>query len=382
MSAVAIDPGPIPPSELPDDERFASLAVALDEVRKRAEARMGQEDVDRVKKLNRFSRACEVTGRVLLHLSFEPIGWTAGVVALWIHKQLQATEIGHPALHGCYDKLEGAEAFHAKNFYWHVPIDEEAWHVGHNLRHHPYTNVAGRDPDIHFGPVRLNTHTPHQAHHYVQLPLTLLYVWPNFAVGMNAHFTGLVDLFRKPEDRDFVTERTWPNARKATWMFLRKVVPYLGKEYVFFPALAGPFWWKVLLGNMASEAMRDLYSAASIFCGHIGPDIEGEPEGFRPRGRGAWYAMQLEQTQNFEVPYAMSVLCGGLDYQIEHHLFPKLPPERLREVAPEVRRIAQEHGLPYRSGSWPRVLGRAMKRIWDLSFPTPTATPAPHAAVA
>ncbi len=124
-------------------------------------------------------------------------------------------------------------------------------------------------------------------------------------------------------------------------------------------------------GNLLSEVMRDYYSAASIFCGHIGPDIDGNPHGTRVvGGKGGWYAMQLEETQNFEVPYFMSVLCGGLDYQIEHHLFPKLPPERLREVAPEVRRIAAEHAMKYRTGSWGSVLGRALRQIWDLSFPS------------
>lgn len=364
---------PILPRDLPEAERLESLRAALDDVRKRAEARMGDDDVVRVKRLDRFSHSMEVTGRVLIHISFEPVGFLAGVAALWIHKQLQATEIGHPALHGCYDKLEGAERYHAKNFKWQIPIDEEAWHVGHNLRHHPYTNVAGRDPDIHFGPVRLNEHTPHRWYHRFQLPFTLFLMWPHFGLSMNSHFTGLLDITRKPEDRDFVKEVTWTSAKRAVTMAFRKYIPYYAKEFVLFPALAGPFWWKVALGNWMSEVMRDVYSAASIFCGHIGDDIEGNPEGHKPAGRGGWYAMQLEETQNFEVPYALSVLCGGLDYQIEHHLFPKLPPERLREVAPEVRQIAEDHGLPYRTGSWPKVLRRALGRIWRLSFPSDPA---------
>ena len=360
---------------LSDAERLESLAAALDDVRARAEARMGEEDLRRVRRLDAFSRACEVTGRVLIHVSFEPVGFVAGVVSLWLYKQLQATEIGHPALHGCYDKLGGAGRFHSKAFKWDIPIDEEAWHNGHNLRHHPYTNVAGRDPDIHFGPVRLNTHTPHRWYHYFQLPYTLFYMWPQFGAGMNTHFTGLLDVFRKPEDRDFLKDTEWPTVRRSITMAFRKFIPYYGKEYVFFPLLAGPFWWKVLIGNMLSEVMRDVYSAASIFCGHVAPDIEGHAEGFRPRGRGAWYQMQVDETQNFQVPYALSVLCGGLDYQIEHHLFPKLPPERLREIAPEVRAICEAHGLTYRTGSWLSVLKGSLKRVWELSFPS--AQPAP-----
>jgi linoleoyl-CoA desaturase len=61
------------------------------------------------------------------------------------------------------------------------------------------------------------------------------------------------------------------------------------------------------------------------------------------------------------------VLCGGLDKQIEHHLFPRLPPERLREIAPEVRAACARHGVRYRSASWAKTLGRALARVAALS---------------
>ena len=60
----------------------------------------------------------EVLGRGLIFFSPEPVSFLLGVGALWIHKQLQATEMGHTALHGAYDRLPGAEAFASK----HVPL--------------------------------------------------------------------------------------------------------------------------------------------------------------------------------------------------------------------------------------------------------------------
>lgn len=356
------------PAQLPEIERLRSLAAAFDDVRQRAEARMGAEDVRRVKQLRAASRSFEGVGRVLIHLSFEPVAWTAGVVALWLHKQLEATEIGHPVLHGCYDKLDGAGSFRSESFYWHIPIDEEAWREGHNLRHHGHTNVAGRDPDMRFGPVRLTDKTRHRWFHVFQLPYTLLMMWPSFGASMNAHFTGVLDILRG--ETEVLPDLSPASRRQARFRAMRKFAPYYGKEFVFFPALAGPLWWKVALGNAAAELMRDVYSAASIFCGHVGPDVTSFEEGTRPQGKGGWYERQILATHNFEVPYVLSVLCGGLDYQIEHHLFPRLPPERLREVAPEVRAICAEHGVPYLTGSWPRVLGRALGHVLRLSLPT------------
>ena len=96
-------------------------------------------------------------GRLLILLSPEPVTFLLGVGALWVHKQLQSTEIGHTALHGAYDRLPGGEAFASKKWRWDTPIDEESWRLAHNVRHHGNTNVAGKDPDTDFGPVRLTS---------------------------------------------------------------------------------------------------------------------------------------------------------------------------------------------------------------------------------
>jgi linoleoyl-CoA desaturase len=350
-------------------ERLRRFGVAIDEIRDRVEAKVGPEDVAHVRRVNRFSRAMEVVGRVLIHVSPEPVSFSAGVVALWLHKQLQATEVGHTALHGAYDKLPGAEAFRSTTFSWDVPIDEASWRQGHNVKHHQYTNVAGRDPDIHFGPARLTEHTPRQAFHRFQHLFMVAVLAPNFGFLMNWHFTGLNDVYfgnGRPEEFDVLEDRSRESVRKAHARALRKYVPYYLKNYVFFPLLAGPMFWKVLLGNWLAETMRDLYSAATIYCGHVGADVAAYEAGTRARGRGEWYAMQVEATNDFEVSLPISILCGGLDRQIEHHLFPRLPPNRLREIAPEVRAACEAHGVAYRTDSWGRTLKKALGYVRAL----------------
>ena len=136
---------------------------------------------------------------------------------------------------------------------------------------------------------------------------------------------------------------------------------------MLFPLLAGPFFWKVMLGNWLAETLRDIYSAATIFCGHVGEHVKSYPHGHKAKGRGEWYAMQAEATNNYEVSWPVSVLCGGLDRQIEHHMFPKLPPQRLRQVAPEVRAACEKYGVQYHSASWGRVLADALRWIRRLS---------------
>jgi NADPH-dependent stearoyl-CoA 9-desaturase len=286
------------------------FARAIDTIRKRVEAELGDEDVSYIRRVDAVSRALEVVGRSLIHVSVEPIGFTTGVACLWLHKQLQATEIGHHALHGAYDRLPGAERYHSTTFRWRMPLDEELWRELHNARHHPYTNIIGRDPGV--GALPINDALP-----------------------------------------------TRELARRAA----RKAIPYYAREYVLFPALAGPFWWKVLLGNFLSELARDVYSAAALYTGHDGHDVAYFPPGTRARDRAEWYRMQVEATNNFEVGRLRSILCGALELHIEHHLFPKLPPNRLRQIAPEVKRACAAFGMPYKTDSWARTLRKVFRQL-------------------
>jgi linoleoyl-CoA desaturase len=310
----------------------------------------------------------EIVGRTLIHFSPEPITFATGVGALWLHKQLEATEIGHTALHGAFDHLPGAEDFASKTFVWDVPIDEASWRAGHNIKHHQYTNITGKDPDIHFGPVRLNAHTPHRPFHYVQVPWVLLEA-ATFLAGMNLHFTGVADALGDAEHLDVLPDRSPREVRRAFGRALRKYIPYYAKEYGVYPALAGPWFWKVMAGNWLAATMRDLYTAATIYCGHVGDDVADYPAGTKAHGRGEWYKMQIEAANDFEVPLPISILCGALDRQIEHHLFPKFPTNRLREIAPEVRRVCAEHGVAYRTDTWPKTLARVFVRLAKLSLP-------------
>ncbi len=351
-------------------DQLEGFRKAIDAIGKRAKAELGQTDVRHLLELNAWSMRMEVLGRVLIPLSIEPLTFTAGVLCLWIHKQLQASEIGHTALHGAYDELSGAEEFHSTRFRWDMPIDEASWHNCHNIRHHLYTNVAGRDPDIHFGIIRLTPRTPHRWYHRVQLPMFILLAAPKFALQMNGHCTGLLDVQfgnGRAEKFDFIERRTVSTVLGAYRRYMRKAVPYYAKNYLMYPAMAGPLFWKVLLGNWLAERARDLYTAASVICGHVHDEVATYPETRRARGRGEWYAMQVEATNNFKVGPLRSILCGGLDLQIEHHLFPRLPPHRLREISAEVRAVCDRFGVAYRMEPWSKALKRALVQIARLS---------------
>jgi linoleoyl-CoA desaturase len=374
QSCAVADRLPVPSSPTSsrarEAERFRRFGEELDALKERIFAQVGEADVRYVRRMNAFSRSMEVLGRGLIFFSPEPVSFLCGVGALFIHKQLQATEVGHTALHGAYDRLPGAEKFGSKTYRWDAPIDEESWRYAHNVRHHGNTNVAGRDPDIHFGTVRLTEQTPWNRRHRAQLAVALTVIFPNFAFFIGSHVCGLNDVFfdnGTPEQLDILPDRSRQSVRKAWRQGLRKYVPYYLYNYALWPALAGPMFWKVLLGNWMAETLRDVYSAATIFCGHVGDDVESYPRGTKAHGRGQWYAMQIEAANDFEVSWPVSVLCGALDRQIEHHLFPTLPPQRLRQIAPEVRALCERHGIAYKTDTWGRTLRKALGAIGRLA---------------
>lgn len=360
-----------------EEARLKAFGEALDAIKRRVEARMGDgaEDLEYIQRVDAFSRAMETVGRFLLHTGRGPVTFALGVGALWIHKQLQATEVGHTALHGAYDKIEGAERFHSKGFRWETPIDEASWRRAHNVRHHQYTNVVGRDPDVSFGPMRNAEHLPYDEKIHKNGVPGMLLVASHFALGIQAYYTGFADYYGLTgHDRyEFIEDKSLETRKRVWQAMLRKFVPYYGREVVLYPLLSGTNFFRVLAGNMLTELMRDLYSAATIFCGHINEEVEDYPVGTRAGSRARWYKMQVESTHNFEVPLPISQLCGALDRQIEHHLFPKLPPNRLREIAPAVKAACEAHGVKYNTSSWGKALLGVFRQIRKNSRPPAAA---------
>jgi NADPH-dependent stearoyl-CoA 9-desaturase len=349
-----------------NEERLRSFARALDQLRGEVEAELGAADTKHIERVCAWSARCEVLGRGLIHFSLEPVSFALGVVSLWLHKSLELMEIGHMALHGAYDGMPGLERLHARRFSWKAPIDEASWRAGHNHRHHGYTNIEGEDPDLDFAGLRLSARVRYKRLHSLQ-PLSNLFTWFGFATSINLHVTGMIDIYLRQGPPLALADREAKTVGAAKRAFCSKTLRYYGREYVLFPLLAGPFFWKPLLGNVLSEVGRDLYAAAVIYCGHVG--AADYPRGTRAASRAHWYVMQAESSRDIEIPRWLSILCGGLDKQIEHHLFPRLPPNRLREVAPRVRTICEDHGVRYRSASWQRTLGEVFRELRRLSVP-------------
>ena len=130
----------------------------------------------------------------------------------------------------------------------------------------------------------------------------------------------------------------------------------------------------IFLTGQAHIGFAQHLALAEVFGTPIcdGPD-PGRPQitpvaakaGSREGTASSWHSDGNYQPE----PPLVSILCGGLDYQIEHHLFPTLAPPRLRQIASEVRTICLRHGLTYKTDTWRRRLGKALGHIKRLTRP-------------
>jgi linoleoyl-CoA desaturase len=107
-----------------------------------------------------------------------------------------------------------------------------------------------------------------------------------------------------------------------------------------------------------------------IFCGHFPDgaekfakiDMVGET-------KGQWYLRQMLGSANFDAGPLLRFMSGNLCHQIEHHLYPDLPSNRLHEIAVRVKDVCDKYDLPYTTGSFAVQYGKTWRTIAKLSLP-------------
>jgi fatty acid desaturase len=352
-----------------DDQKIDAFGRELDSIQHEVKASLGERDRRYIKRSIAVQRGMALGGRALIFASLPlapalPLSvavFGLGTASLGIAKILENMEIGHNVLHGQWDWMNDPE-IHSSRWEWDNVCPADQWKHSHNVVHHTWTNVLGRDRDVGYEILRVTDQQPwrpiYLAQPFYNALLAALFQW-----GIAMHDVDLGALRRGDLELSDVRSRLAGIGRKAS--------KQLAKDYVLWPALAGPWFLPVVVANLIANAMRNLWSYAIIFCGHF-PDgaqvfttaqIEGET-------RGGWYLRQVLGSCNITGRALFHVLSGNLSHQIEHHLFPDLPSNRYPEIAPRVEAICRRYGVPYNKGSFARQLGSTLRTIVRLALPT------------
>jgi len=216
------------------------------------------------------------------------------------------------------------------------------WARKHNTIHHSYANITGHDDDIDLGFLgRLSPHQKRLKFHRFQH----LYLWVLY--GFLPTKWQVYDDFR-----DLATGRVCGNrfARPKGW----DLAVFLGGKVLFFslalvvPLLMHPAW-AVLLGYITVSFVQGVTLSVVFQLAHCVEEAAFPlPRQDTGRMETAWAVHQVEATVDFaRGNRLLSWFIGGLNFQIEHHLFPRICHVHYSVIAPLVEETCRDFGLRY-----------------------------------
>ena len=335
-----------------------TIGAELDTIRSDVEESLGVRDAAYIRRTIVFQRVLEVASRLLIAGTRSRVGMLAGTASLAYAKSVENMEIGHNVGHGQWDWMNDPE-IHSSTWEWDMVGPSAQWRYSHNYHHHVYSNVLGVDDDLGFGILRMSRDQQWEPQHLVQ-PLRNVLLAIIFEWGIALH-----DFYSARDRAD-----TEDGKAVARQLLRAKIGRQLMKDFIVLPALSGRYWKRTLLANLGANVLRNLWAYLVIFCGHFPDGAERfSPATLQHESRGEWYLRQMLGAANFKAGPVLAFSSGNLCYQIEHHLFPDLPSNRLAEVSMRVRDLCEKYNLPYTSGSLARQYLQTLRTIFKLALP-------------
>ena len=342
------------------DADVEALGAELDALRRKIESERGERDVRYLRRTILAQRALEVAGRLALFGSHRRSLWLLGTGSLALAKIIENMELGRNVMHGQWDWMNDPEV-HSTTWEWDMVCASPHWKHSHNYVHHKYTNVLGMDHDVGYKVLRVTRDEPWEPRRLLQ-PFMNLFLALTFEWGIGLHDLDLSEYRAGERPR----EVTIPKLK----LFARKIGKQVGKDFVLFPALTGPNFVHTLTANLTANVIRNLWAYVVIFCGHFPDGAEKfTVDTLDDETPGQWYLRQMLGSANFNAGPAMAFMSGNLCYQIEHHLYPDLPSNRLADISVRVRELCDKYDLPYTTGSlWVQYL-KTLRTINKLALP-------------
>jgi linoleoyl-CoA desaturase len=250
--------------------------------------------------------------------------------------------IGHDAVHGAYSTKSKVNKGLSIVFNL-AGANDYVWSITHNLLHHTFTNVPNYDDDIAQPPVlRVNPKNDIWFIHRFQFIYAfLLYTLSSFSWVLRKDY---VKFFTK----NLGGYKEIKHPKKEYYrLFFYKALYYIFALVVPMLVVDSP-WYSILLGFYVCHAFEG-FTLAIIF--HLAHLVEGTefPEASENKEiEYGWAELQMRTTADFARNSELAnFICGGLNFQIEHHLFPAICSIHYKKLAPIVEQTAKEYGLPY-----------------------------------
>ncbi len=250
----------------------------------------------------------------------------------------------HDANHRSYSKNQKVNKWLSKSLYL-LGGFPATWQYQHNTMHHGYTNIDGKDEDINPGPVlRISPHKPllkvHQYQH--------IYAW--FLYGLMTMLWITVkdfkQLYRYKKGKVPLSGKFTYTQMLITLIF-SKLLYYIA--FMIVPILVLPFaWYWIILAFFVMHFVSGLLLSVIFQSAHVVPTSDYPLPDENGNMKNNWAIHQLYTTSDFAPKSkVLGWFIGGLNCQVEHHLFPNISHVHYHNISDIVKKTAQKYDLPY-----------------------------------
>lgn len=250
--------------------------------------------------------------------------------------------VQHDGGHGAYSEHK----FVNRCMAWSLDIlggSSYFWHFKHNIAHHTYPNITGADDDLVVGAIgRLSPYDPWRA------PFRFQHVYLWFLYGLLPIRWQLMDDFHSMIDPGIGQTKV---TRPSGWNLVRF---WLGKAtfctWAFVLPMSRHSVASVLLFYVITQFVLGIVLATVFQMAHCVEEATFPMPGEDGRMQRDWATHQVYTTVDFaHGNRLLTWYVGGLNYQVEHHLFPRICHIHYPALAPIVERVALSQGIPYRN---------------------------------
>lgn len=266
-------------------------------------------------------------------------GWYALLLALPLAFAMMCIVLSvmHDGSHGSFsnNKLLNSLASYSLGFAGGSNI---LWHQLHVRAHHDHTNVMGIDQDFESGGlIRLHpAQHKHSAHRFQHLYAWFLYM------GHSIRWIWYDDI------KDYATDR-WPVTPEQKKTLLKELIfakTWHVLSYLVIPAVVTGSWQLALVFYIIHWMLLSVALILVFAMAHL--THEQEMPATTAEGKSDWALHQLATTVDFATKNRfLSWIVGGLNFQIEHHIFPKISHTRYHLIQPVIKQYCEQHGVRY-----------------------------------
>ena len=268
----------------------------------------------------------------------------------------------HDGAHGSYSSKPWVNKLMASSMFL-LGSNTINWKIQHNVSHHTFTNIYNYDPDISTKAIiRLCDHAPLKKYQRFQQ----FYAFPLY---------GFMTLLRLFDDIGTLVQHNKAGTTKIMnvnpsmelfKLIVTKVV-YLS-IIISLPLIFTDFTiWQILIGFILMHLTAGMIMSTVFQMAHV---VEGAYQPIPKDGviHNEWMVHQLKSTSDFGKKNGLlSWYIGGLDFQVEHHLYPNMCHIHYSAIAPIVEKTAKEYGLAYNSNrTFLHALKSHFKRLKEL----------------